>query len=167
MPYGEPKLAKGGGLAFVVKSRGPKKNALIKQVLRDVDWGPKLDFLLTDTPPGTSDEHISLAQFMFGVSGAVLVTTPQEVSVQDVRKEIDFCNKVKMPILGIVEKMSGFVCPSCKCESVIFPGSGGRKLAEKTGIAFLGEIPLDPGITRACELGFSIEHNEEQEQEQV
>jgi Mrp family chromosome partitioning ATPase len=98
--------------------RGPKKNGLIKQFLKDVDWG-ELDYLVVDTPPGTSDEHLSIVQYMkeTGIDGAVIVTTPQEVALQDVRKEIDFCRKVGIPILGVVENMSGFVCPSCKNES--------------------------------------------------
>jgi Mrp family chromosome partitioning ATPase len=94
--------------------RGPKKNGMIKQFLRDVDWA-ELDYLLVDTPPGTSDEHLSIVQYLkeSGIDGAVLVTTPQEVSLQDVRKEITFCRKVGIPILGVVENMSGFVCPCC------------------------------------------------------
>ena len=94
--------------------RGPKKNGLIKQFLRDVNWGD-LDFLVVDTPPGTSDEHISIAQYMkeSGIDGAILITTPQEVSLQDVRKEINFCWKVGINIIGVVENMSGFVCPNC------------------------------------------------------
>lgn len=94
--------------------RGPKKNGMIKQFLRDVDWS-ELDYLLVDTPPGTSDEHLSIVQYLkeSGIDGAVLVTTPQEVSLQDVRKEITFCRKVGIKILGIVENMSGFVCPCC------------------------------------------------------
>ncbi|XP_010781811.1 cytosolic Fe-S cluster assembly factor nubp1 isoform X3 [Notothenia coriiceps] len=95
--------------------RGPKKNGMIKQFLRDVDWG-ELDYLIVDTPPGTSDEHLSIVQYLSSthIDGAVIITTPQEVSLQDVRKEIRFCQKVKLPIIGVVENMSGFVCPSCK-----------------------------------------------------
>jgi len=95
--------------------RGPKKNGMIKQFLRDVDWG-QLDFLLVDTPPGTSDEHISIVQLMQegGIDGAILITTPNEVSLQDVRKEINFCRKVGVRILGVVENMNGFVCPHCQ-----------------------------------------------------
>ena len=87
---------------------------LIKQFLRDVDWG-EVDYLLVDTPPGTSDEHLSLVQYLSSthVDGAVIVTTPQEVSLMDVRREINFCRKVNLPILGVVENMSGFICPSC------------------------------------------------------
>lgn len=95
--------------------RGPKKNGLIKQFLKDVEWGD-LDFLLIDTPPGTSDEHLSINSYLkgSGVDGAVVVTTPQEVSLLDVRKEIDFCRKAEIKVLGIVENMSGFVCPNCE-----------------------------------------------------
>jgi Mrp family chromosome partitioning ATPase len=139
--------------------RGPKKNGLIKKFLMDVTWG-ELDFLVVDTPPGTSDEHLSVNSFLkaSGVDGAVLVSTPQEVSLLDVRKEIDFCRKAKIPILGIVENMSGFVCPGCKHESQIFrPSTGGaRRLAEDENIPFLGAVPLDPRIGMACDFGESF-----------
>lgn len=139
--------------------RGPKKNGLIKTFLKDVEWG-ELDFLVVDTPPGTSDEHLSVNGFLkeAGVDGAVLVTTPQEVSLLDVRKEVDFCRKAGIRILGIVENMSGFVCPGCKHESQIFRAStgGARKLAETQGIAFLGAVPLDPRIGMACDYGESF-----------
>ncbi|KAI1315242.1 cytosolic Fe-S cluster assembly factor nbp35 [Mortierella claussenii] len=139
--------------------RGPKKNGLIKQFLKDVDWGD-LDFLVVDTPPGTSDEHLSVVQYLkeTGITGAILITTPQEVALQDVRKEIDFCRKVKIPIIGVVENMAGFVCPSCKGESVIFaPTTGGaKKMAEDTHVRFLGSIPLDPRIGKSCDQGLSF-----------
>lgn len=92
--------------------RGPRKNGLIKQFLTDVQWGT-LDYLIIDTPPGTSDEHISVVQYMklAGLSGGIVVTTPQEVSMMDCRKELNFCVKTKLPVLGIVENMSGFSCP--------------------------------------------------------
>ncbi|KAF9984863.1 cytosolic Fe-S cluster assembly factor nbp35 [Mortierella antarctica] len=139
--------------------RGPKKNGLIKQFLKDVDWGD-LDFLVVDTPPGTSDEHLSVVQYLkeSGITGAILITTPQEVALQDVRKEIDFCRKVKIPIIGVVENMAGFVCPSCKGESVIFaPTTGGaKKMAADTNVPFLGSIPLDPRIGKSCDQGLSF-----------
>ena len=105
---------------------GAKKNGLIKQLLRDVDWGG-LDYLLVDTPPGTSDEHLSIVQFLAeaNIDGAVIVTTPQEISLQDVRKEINFCQKVSLPVLGVVENMSMFVCPQCHLASTILPASSG------------------------------------------
>lgn len=97
---------------------------LIKQFLRDVHWG-EVDYLLVDTPPGTSDEHLSLVQYLSTthVDGAVIVTTPQEVALMDVRREINFCQKVNLPILGVVENMSGFICPKCAvcCRSKILP----------------------------------------------
>lgn len=136
--------------------RGPKKNGLIKQFLKDVEWGP-LDFLLVDTPPGTSDEHLSVNSFLkeSGVDGAVVVTTPQEVSLLDVRKEIDFCRKAGIKVLGVVENMSGFVCPKCTFESQIFKATtgGANALAKEMGIPFLGAVPLDPRIGMACDYG--------------
>merc|ERR1719223_487491 len=103
--------------------RGPKKNGLIKQFLKDVDWG-KLDWLVVDTPPGTSDEHLSIVQYLKG-GEAVIVTTPQEMALQDVRKEINFCKKVGVPIIGVIENMSGFICPSCTHTSNIFKANTG------------------------------------------
>jgi Mrp family chromosome partitioning ATPase len=139
--------------------RGPKKNGLIKQFLKDVEWG-ELDFLLVDTPPGTSDEHLSVNSFLkeSGIDGAVMVTTPQEVSLLDVRKEIDFCRKAGIKIIGIAENMSGFVCPNCKGESQIFKAStgGAKALAAEMGIPFLGAVPLDPRIGLACDYGESF-----------
>lgn len=139
--------------------RGPKKNGLIAQFLKDVDWG-YLDYMLVDTPPGTSDEHLSVVQYLkeSGIDGAVLVTTPQEVALQDVRREIDFCRKVGVPILGLVENMSGFVCPGCKTESKIFkPTTGGAKrLAEETNVELLGSVPLDPRIGKSADYGVSF-----------
>lgn len=142
--------------------RGPKKNGLIKQFLKDVEWG-EMDYLLVDTPPGTSDEHLSVNSYLkeSGVDGAVVVTTPQEVSLLDVRKEIDFCRKAGIKVLGIVENMSGFVCPSCKHQNQIFKATtgGARKLAKETGIPFLGAVPLDPRIGMACDYGESFFDN--------
>ncbi|KAI4211598.1 MAG: hypothetical protein LQ351_005639 [Letrouitia transgressa] len=142
--------------------RGPKKNGLIKQFLKDVEWGD-LDYLLVDTPPGTSDEHLSVNSYLKegGVDGAVLVTTPQEVSLLDVRKEIDFCRKAGIRVLGIVENMSGFVCPNCTHTNKVFKATtgGARNLASETNIPFLGAIPLDPRIGMACDYGESFFDN--------
>jgi len=144
--------------------RGPKKNGLIKQLLRDVDWTDSgmnsLDFLLVDTPPGTSDEHLSIVQYMAkaGLDGAVIVTTPQDVAILDVRKEISFCEKVGLPILGVVENMSSFVCPKCSHESVVLPSTSGgaQALCNEKQLPLLGKIPLDPMIGRACDEGEDI-----------
>lgn len=139
--------------------RGAKKNGLIKQFLKDVDWGA-LDVLLVDTPPGTSDEHLSVNAFLgaSGIDGAVVVTTPQEVALLDVRKEIDFCRKAGIRVLGLVENMSGFVCPRCRHASQIFRATtgGGRGLAAELGLPFLGAVPLDPRIGLACDYGESF-----------
>lgn len=136
--------------------RGPKKNGLIKQFLKDVEWG-ELDYLVVDTPPGTSDEHLSITQYLkgTGVDGAIIVTTPQEVSLLDVRKEINFCVKTGVPVLGVVENMAGFVCPKCTHESQIFkPSTGGAaKMAEEMKVPFLGSVPLDPRLARCCDEG--------------
>ncbi|KAG9334913.1 hypothetical protein JZ751_006310 [Albula glossodonta] len=139
--------------------RGPKKNGMIKQFLRDVDWG-ELDYLIVDTPPGTSDEHLSIVQYLSSaqIDGAVIITTPQEVSLQDVRKEIRFCQKVKLPIIGVVENMSGFICPKCKNTSQIFPPTtgGAQKMCADLNLPLLGSIPLDPRIGRSCDEGRSF-----------
>ncbi len=141
--------------------RGNKKNSLIKNFLKDVAWGP-LDYLVIDTPPGTSDEHLTINNYLSktkgGISGAILITTPQEVSLLDVRKEINFCLKAGIKILGLIENMSGFVCPNCKGESKIFKATtgGGEALAKEFGIKFLGAIPLDPRIGKACDEGVSF-----------
>lgn len=136
--------------------RGPKKNGMIRQFLSEVDWG-NLDYLVLDTPPGTSDEHLSATSFLrdAGIAGALIVTTPQQVALLDVRKEIDFCRKVNMPILGVLENMSTFVCPKCKDSVEIFPAStgGGSAMAKQLSVDFLGSLPLDPLLTRCCDEG--------------
>ena len=137
--------------------RGPKKNGMIRQFLSDVDWG-NLDYLIMDTPPGTSDEHLSATSYLKDavITGAIIVTTPQQVALLDVRKEIDFCRKVNVPILGVIENMSIFVCPNCKDSVEIFPastGGGGRGMAKDLDVDFLGSLPLDPRLARCCDEG--------------
>lgn len=135
--------------------RGPKKTALISQFVSDVAWG-ELDVLLVDTPPGTSDEHLAVLENLkkqTTVDGAILVTTPQAVSTGDVRREITFCKKIGLRILGIVENMSGFVCPHCSECSNIFSKGGGEELAKLTGSIFLGSVPLDPQLSTSIEEG--------------
>ncbi|XP_034942914.1 cytosolic Fe-S cluster assembly factor NUBP1 homolog [Chelonus insularis] len=139
--------------------RGPKKNGMIRQFLSDVDWG-SLDYLILDTPPGTSDEHLSAASYLkaSGITGAIVITTPQEVSLLDVRKEIDFCRKVKIPILGVIENMSTFVCPKCKNSTEIFPAltGGAQQMSKDLKVEFLGSIPLDPLLARCCDEGKNV-----------
>jgi Mrp family chromosome partitioning ATPase len=136
--------------------RGPKKHALIKQFLTDVNWG-NLDYLVVDTPPGTSDEHMSIVGLLkdAGVDGGVLVTTPQEVSLQDVRKEISFCRKVGIRIIGVIENMSGFICPSCStCTDIFTPSTGGaKKMCEDLDIPYLGSLPLTGTVAQAGDKG--------------
>ena len=194
--------------------RGPRKNGLIKQFLTDVDWG-ELDYLIIDTPPGTSDEHLSIVQYLkqgCGVDGAVVVTTPQEVAMMDVRKELNFCKKTGLRVVGVVENMSGLTVPlkalrflggpvtasnddatgehkssnkpvvaavaredktaavlealrqidhsllDCLVEAEVFPafGSGPQGMAAAFDVPFLGKLPLDPDLLRACEEGVSL-----------
>jgi len=139
--------------------RGPLKIKALKQMLSDVEWGD-LDYLVIDLPPGTSDEPLSVAQEIPDADGAVVVTTPQEVSLLDVRKSIAFAKAVKMDILGVIENMSGFVCPHCGKETPIFKVGGGEAAANELGLPFLGRIPLDPRIVIGGDAGkpFVIEH---------
>ncbi|KAG9530602.1 cytosolic Fe-S cluster assembly factor CFD1, partial [Aureobasidium melanogenum] len=138
--------------------RGPKKTAMVRQFLSDVHWG-KLDYLLIDTPPGTSDEHISLVETLMKnaapgqVSGAVVVTTPQAISVSDVRKEINFCKKTGIEILGVVENMAGFVCPNCAECTNVFSKGGGQVMAKDFNVPFLGSVPIDPAFIALIEEG--------------
>lgn len=127
--------------------RGPKKTAMVRQFLHDVHWAD-LDYLIIDTPPGTSDEHITVMESLKSVrcDGAVIVTTPQQVAVEDVRKEITFCKKTGIPIIGIIENMSGFVCPNCTECTNIFSTGGGAALAELTKLPLLGVLPIDPRV---------------------
>jgi ATP-binding protein involved in chromosome partitioning len=132
--------------------RGPMKFNLIKQFLRDVSWGD-LDYLVVDSPPGTGDEPLSVAQLLGDVDGAVIVTTPQDVALLDVRKCINFCRQLSLPVIGVVENMSGFVCPKCGERTDIFKSGGGEKMAHDMKVPFLGKVPVDPGIVSASDEG--------------
>jgi len=127
--------------------RGPVKHSAIRQFIADVEWGD-LDFLLIDSPPGTGDEPLSVAQVVQGAK-AIVVTTPQEISLADVRKSINFCKTIKMDIFGLIENMSGFNCPHCGETIDMFGIGGGQKTAEDFGLNFLGRIPFDPKVV-AC-----------------
>ena len=133
--------------------RGPLKFAAIKQFIGDVDW-KNLDFLIIDSPPGTGDEPLTVAQTIPDAK-AIIVTTPQEVALADVRKSINFCKTVRMEIFGLIENMSGFACPHCGEMLELFGSGGGQRTATQMGIQFLGKIPFDPkmvacGDTGAC-----------------
>ncbi len=135
--------------------RGPMKMGVIKQFLRDVVWGD-LDYLIIDSPPGTGDEPLSICQLIGSMDGAVIVTTPQKVAAVDVRKCITFCRQLQVPVLGVVENMSGFVCPKCGEITQIFPSGAGRGIAEDMNVPFLGSIPIDPQIAEAGDSGHAF-----------
>ncbi len=132
--------------------RGPVKYNVIKQFLGDVEWG-ELDFLIIDSPPGTGDEPLSIAQLIRDADGAVIVTTPQTLALVDVRKCITFCKRLSLPVLGVVENMSGFVCPKCGERTDIFKAGGGEEMAREMNVPFLGRVPVDPAIVSASDEG--------------
>ncbi len=132
--------------------RGPMKMNVIKQLLTEVNWGD-LDYLIIDFPPGTGDEPLSVAQLIPGMDGAVIVTTPQNLSLNDVKKCINFCRQLTVPVVGVVENMSGLVCPNCKTIINVFKTGGGEKMADEMGVPFLGKIPIDPQIVEASDSG--------------
>ena len=135
--------------------RGPLKMGAIKQFLKDVEWG-QLDFLIIDSPPGTGDEPLSVAQLIPDLDGAILVTSPQDLSVLDVRKTVTFCRQLNMPVLGVVENMSGLVCPHCGQEIDVFKKGGGERMALEMNLPFLGQIPIDPQVVKASDAGVSF-----------
>ncbi|MBN1902548.1 P-loop NTPase [Candidatus Sumerlaeota bacterium] len=135
--------------------RGPLKYNVIKQFLKDVSWG-ELDYLVVDSPPGTGDEPLSVAQMMGKDTWAIIVTTPQEVAIADVRRSVTFCKTLNLRIAGVIENMSGMVCPHCGKDIELFKVGGGERLAKEMGIPYLGHIPLDPGIVEAGDAGKSI-----------
>jgi ATP-binding protein involved in chromosome partitioning len=134
--------------------RGPLIHSAIAQFLRDVEWG-ELDYLVVDLPPGTGDAALSLSQ-LIPLSGAVIVTTPQEVSLLDARKAIAMFTKVNVRTLGVVENMSGFICPDCGSEHDIFGSGGGAKIARELELEVLGRVPLEPGIRAGSDAGVPI-----------
>ena len=131
--------------------RGPRKGGAIRQLLGDVYWGP-LDFLVIDSPPGTGDEPLTVAQSIPGVR-AIVVTTPQQVAIQDVRRSLQFLDKVSLPTIGVIENMSGLICPHCHKEIDLFKQGGGEALAQERGVPFLGRIPLDPNLVSGGDAG--------------
>jgi len=139
--------------------RGPLKMGVIKQFLKDVHWG-ELDYLVVDSPPGTGDEPLSICQLISDADGAVVVTTPQEVAVSDVRKCISFCRQLHTPVLGVVENMSGFVCPHCGERTDLFGAGGGEQMAGEMGVPFLGRIPMDPAVVASGDEGRPFVHHQ-------
>ena len=135
--------------------RGPAKHGVIKQFLSTVDWGG-LDYLIVDCPPGTGDEPLSVVQLLENADGAVIVTTPQDVALADVRKSITFCRQINLPVIGVVENMSGFSCPHCGEVVDIFKSGGGMQMASQMNVPFLGRIPLDPAMVGSGDAGQPI-----------
>lgn len=152
-------------IGFLLKSRedsvvwrGPKKTGLIRQFMQNVVWTDgdteNVDYLLIDTPPGTSDEHIAVIEELKNMElkgCAILVTTPQEISTNDVVKSLDFCRKSDIEVLGVIENMSGFVCPDCSECTDIFSNGGGKKISDEFGLNFLGSLPIDPYFVEILE----------------
>ncbi len=132
--------------------RGPMKANAIDQFLSEVDWSD-LDVLVIDSPPGTGDEPLSIIQRLPEMDGAVIVTTPQDVSLSDARRTVSFSKMLKIPVLGIVENMSGFVCPECGTRTDIFKRGGAEKAAEDMEIEFLGALPIETDIMTASDVG--------------
>lgn len=125
--------------------RGPMKHGVMKQFLGEVQWGA-LDYLIIDLPPGTGDEALSISHIIGKIDGAVIVTTPQDVALLDSKKSISFCKELKIPLIGVVENMSGMLCPHCGKAIDLFKVGGGEKIAKKMKVPFLGRVPLDPAM---------------------
>jgi ATP-binding protein involved in chromosome partitioning len=167
-PALSPHGIKATSMAFLLPSdeapviwRGPLKMKAIQQFLSDITWGD-LEFLFIDLPPGTGDEPMSIMQLLPEMDGVVIVTIPSEVSQEVVKKAVTFSRKLNIPIIGIVENMSGFVCPICGAEYDIFGSGGGQKIADDLGVPFLGKIPIDPQICVDSDRGtpFVLEHRD-------
>ncbi|MEM3546048.1 MAG: Mrp/NBP35 family ATP-binding protein [Candidatus Bathyarchaeia archaeon] len=141
--------------------RGPLKMTAIRQFLSDVVWG-ELDLLLIDLPPGTGDESLSVAQLLPEMDGVVIVTIPSEVSQIVVKKAVNFAKKLGLPVIGVIENMSGFICPNCGAKIDIFRSGGGKKIAEEMDVPFLGSIPVDQEICESSDKGipFIAEHKD-------
>jgi len=132
--------------------RGPMKMGAIRQFLEDVNWGD-LDYMVVDLPPGTGDEALTIAQLAPNIAGVVVVTTPQEVAILDISKAVRFVQQIGLPVIGIVENMSGLVCPHCGESIDLFGSGGGERAAKDLGVPFLGSIPLDPEMRKAADEG--------------
>ncbi len=132
--------------------RGPVKGGVIRQFIEEVAWGD-LDYLVVDCPPGTGDEPLSVMQTLGKEAAALVVTSPQDVAIDDVRRSLGFCRELGNPVIGIVENLSGFVCPDCGSVHQIFKTGGGERLAKEYGVKFLGRIPIEPAVGEAADHG--------------
>ncbi|RLG25460.1 ATP-binding protein [Methanosarcinales archaeon] len=169
IPFFVPPRVKVMSIAFLLQDkdtpvvwRGPLKMGVIKQFLTDVLWGD-LDCLIADLPPGTGDEPLSVAQLIPGIDGAIVVTTPQDVALLDSRKSVTFAKKLGVPVIGIIENMSGFKCPKCGEVIDLFKIGGGERAAMDMGVPFLGRIPIEVNIVLSGDSGipFVLEHESE------
>ncbi|CAD6494232.1 MAG: Iron-sulfur cluster carrier protein [Candidatus Argoarchaeum ethanivorans] len=169
IPVFVPPRVKVMSLAFLLQGkdtpviwRGPLKMGVIRQFLSDVLWGD-LDCLIADLPPGTGDEPLSVAQLVPEIDGAIIVTTPQDVALLDSRKSVTFAKKLGMPVIGIIENMSGFKCPKCGETIDLFKIGGGERAAMDMGVPFLGRIPIEVNIVLSGDNGipFVLEHESE------
>jgi len=162
IPIDYPPSLKIMSMAFLLPSkdsaimwRGPVKMGAVRQFIEDVNWGD-LDYLVIDMPPGTGDEALSIAQLIPKADGAVIVTTPQDVSLLDSRKSVTFSLETHIPVIGIVENMSGFVCPHCGEVTDIFKSGGGEKTAKDLGVQFLGRVPIEPSVVLSGDDGMPV-----------
>jgi ATP-binding protein involved in chromosome partitioning len=162
MPVLVPPHMKVMSMAFLLQDpdtpvvwRGPIKMGALRQFVAEVKWG-ELDFLIVDLPPGTGDEPLTIAQLLEDADGAIVVTTPQDVALLDSRKSVTFAQALKMPVLGIVENMSGLICPHCHNTIDLFKVGGGERAAGEMGVPFLGRVPLDPNVVLGGDDGSPI-----------
>jgi Mrp family chromosome partitioning ATPase len=162
MPVLVPPHMKVMSMAFLLQDpdtpvvwRGPIKMGALRQFVAEVKWGD-LDFLVVDLPPGTGDEPLTIAQLLEDADGAIIVTTPQDVALLDSRKSVTFAQALKLPIIGIVENMSGLICPHCHNTIDLFKVGGGERAAQEMGVPFLGRIPLDPNVVLGGDDGSPI-----------
>jgi Mrp family chromosome partitioning ATPase len=147
------------GEADAVIWRGPAKASAIKQFIGEVEWG-ELDYLVVDCPPGTGDEPLTVIQTLQQVDGTVVVTTPQDVALSDVRKSISFCGQLNLPVLGVIENMSGLVCPRCGETVDVFKSGGGEAMARDMRVPFLGRVPMDPTVVVAGDAGLPYSYHQ-------
>ena len=143
--------------------RGPLKIITIRQFLADVNWGT-LDYLIVDSPPGTGDEPLSVCQLIPDINGAIIVTTPQEVAILDSRKSVTFVRELKVPVVGIIENMSGFICPHCNKEINLFGAGGGERSAKDLKVPFLGKSPFEPEVVKSGDSGRPFIHYKDDSQ---
>ncbi len=162
MPINVPPSLKLMSMAFLLPDkdsavmwRGPVKMSAVKQFIEDVNWGD-LDYLVIDMPPGTGDEAMSIVQLIPKADGVVIVTTPQEVALLDSRKSITFAAQTKIPVIGLIENMSGFVCPHCGKVTEIFKSGGGEATAKDMNVQYLGRIPIEPEVVQSGDSGMPI-----------